>query len=334
MTAPAAATSGGTAGTGHELAFRDLRVDFGSGRTAMRAVDGVDLVVPPGAVVGLVGESGSGKSTLARAAVGLVPASSGEILLDGRPLPARQRRGRRPVQMVFQDPQSAFDPRQRLGEAIGEARPDLPRRERRAEAERVLELVQLDRALVDRLPGELSGGQRQRAALARALAARPDVLIADEITSALDVSVQGAVLNVLREVQRELALSMLFISHNLAIVRHVSDLVAVMYLGRIVELATPDDLVARPQHPYTELLLSAVPSMDDPDAVHAPTDPRLVTEPADPHAPPAGCRFHPRCPVGPLVIESRAECRTADPSPDAPARRHRAACHFAEKEAT
>ncbi|GAB2464660.1 ABC transporter ATP-binding protein [Jatrophihabitans fulvus] len=313
--------------TGHELAFRDVGVRYGSGRTALQAVDGVDLTVPPGAVVGLVGESGSGKSTLARAAVGLAPVTSGEILLDGAPIMVR--RGRRPVQMVFQDPQSAFDPRQRIGDAIGEARPDLDRRARRAEAERLLELVQLDGALAGRLPGELSGGQRQRAALARALAARPDVLVADEITSALDVSVQGAVLNVLREVQRELALSVLFISHNLAVVRHVSDVVAVMYLGRVVEVAPPDELVANPQHPYTRLLLSAVPSLDDPDLLHRPADARLVAEPADPHAPPPGCRFHPRCPVGPLVDDARELCRTDDPSAGAAERPHRAACHFA-----
>jgi peptide/nickel transport system ATP-binding protein len=220
-------------------------------------------------VVGLVGESGSGKSTLARAAVGLVAPAAGAIRLDGKPVP---RHGRRPLQMVFQDPYASLDPRMTAGESIAEAIPRgslrggagregviAGRTARHREAQRLAELVGLPPGTVDRLPGELSGGQRQRVALARALAGRPDVLIADEITSALDVSTQGAVLNLVRELQRELRLSMLFISHNLAVVRYVADFVAVMYQGRIVEHGPAEAVLSSPEHAYTRRLLAAVP---------------------------------------------------------------------------
>ena len=211
------------------LEFDAVRVRYGK----LTAVDGVSLTVPSGQVVGLVGESGSGKSTLARAAVGLAPVSGGRVRLGG--VDVRKLPRRRPLQMVFQDPYSSLDPRMAIGESITEAMPrDTSRGARRDEVTRLLELVQLDPERAAMLPGQLSGGQRQRVALARALAGQPRVLIADEITSALDVSVQGAVLNLVRDVQRRLALSMLFISHNLAVVRYVSDVVAVMYLGRIV----------------------------------------------------------------------------------------------------
>jgi peptide/nickel transport system ATP-binding protein len=242
-----------------ELRFQNVTVRYGTGRHAHVAAEAVDLVVPSGQVVGLVGESGSGKSTLARAAVGLVAPAAGAILLDGKPVP---RRGRRPLQMVFQDPYASLDPRMTAGESIAEA---IPRRvisgraARHREAARLAELVGLPPGTVDRQPGELSGGQRQRVALARALAGRPDVIIADEITSALDVSTQGAVLNLVRELQRELRLSMLFISHNLAVVRYVADFVAVMYQGRIVEHGPADEVLGRPRHAYTRRLLAAVP---------------------------------------------------------------------------
>ncbi len=264
-----------------ELRFENVTVRYGTGRHAHVAADSVDLVVPSGRVVGLVGESGSGKSTLARAAVGLVAPAAGAITLDGKPVP---RRGRRPLQMVFQDPYASLDPRMTTGESIAEA---IPRGARRAgpgadgtagegggrdgtgviagraarhrEAARLTELVGLPPGTVDRLPGELSGGQRQRVALARALAGRPDVIIADEITSALDVSTQGAVLNLVRELQRELRLSMLFISHNLAVVRYVADYVAVMYQGRIVEHGPAEAVLGNPAHAYTRRLLAAVP---------------------------------------------------------------------------
>jgi peptide/nickel transport system ATP-binding protein len=266
-----------------ELRFENVTVRYGSGRHAHVAVDGVDLVVPSGQVVGLVGESGSGKSTLARAAVGLVAPAGGRIVLDGQPVP---RRGRRPLQMVFQDPYASLDPRMTVGESIAEAIPrgsaSGGRAARRAEAARRADLVGLPAGTVDKYPAQLSGGQRQRVALARALAGRPDVIIADEITSALDVSTQGAVLNLVRDVQRELSLSMLFISHNLAVVRYVADHVAVMYRGRIVEHGPAGTVLENPGHAYTRQLLAAVPApgsridagepADDDDAVPEATE--------------------------------------------------------------
>lgn len=240
-----------------ELRFEDVTVRYGH----RVAVDGVSLVVPPGEVVGLVGESGSGKSTLARAAVGLVPVHGGRILLDDQPVPVRGRR--RPVQMVFQDPYSSLDPRMSVGASIAEAMPKGPRgtsrAERRTEVARLLELVHLDAHRASARPADLSGGQRQRVALARALAARPAVVVADEITSALDVSIQGAVLNLVRELQAELGLSFLFISHNLAVVRYVASHVAVMHHGRIVEQGPTARVLAEPADDYTRTLLAAVP---------------------------------------------------------------------------
>jgi len=241
------------------LVFDDVVVRFG--RTT--AVDGVSLTVPAGQVVGLVGESGSGKSTLARAAVGLVPLHAGRILLGDQPVPARGRR--RPLQMVFQDPYSSLDPRMTIGECVAEAMPPgRSRAARRAEVERLLELVHLDPSRARARPSQLSGGQRQRVALARALAGEPQVVIADEITSALDVSIQGAMLNLVRELQRELGLSMLFISHNLAVVRYVASHVAVMREGRIVEQGPTGQVLAEPEHDYTRELLAAVPGSTTP----------------------------------------------------------------------
>jgi peptide/nickel transport system ATP-binding protein len=319
-----------------ELTFEDVTVRFGTRRRGLTAVDRVNLTVPAGTVVGLVGESGSGKSTLARAAVGLTPLTGGRILLDGRP-PGRTSRGaaRRPLQLVFQDPYSSLDPRMTAGASIAEAIPRGAIRgaaARREEVGRLLELVGLAADRAGEYPAALSGGQRQRVALARALAGRPDVIIADEITSALDVSVQGTVLNLVRDLQRRMRLSMLFISHDLTVVRYVSDLIAVMYLGRIVEYGPADDVLADPRHPYTRELLAAAPrpgtapvDLPDPDpALRAVAD----AEPADPHHPPPGCRFHPRCPIGPLVRDDRAICRETEPV--AEGHRHRAACHFAE----
>ncbi|MEV0280515.1 ATP-binding cassette domain-containing protein [Streptomyces sp. NPDC050610] len=335
-----------------ELIFEQVSVRYGTRRSGLTAVDGVSLTVPSGQVVGLVGESGSGKSTLARSAVGLAPVSAGRVLLDGADV--RRSARRRPLQMVFQDPYSSLDPRMSIGASISEAMPRdggprfAARRSgaRRAEVARLLELVNLDPDRAGMLPGRLSGGQRQRVALARALAARPRVVIADEITSALDVSVQGAVLNLVRDVRRQLGLSMLFISHNLAVVRYLSDIVAVMYLGRIVEAGPTEQVLSDPQHPYTRELLSAAPSWDTPLFEHAEHAGRFEdtggagavgaggaeavdAEPSDPHHPPAGCRYHPRCGLGPLVRSDRDLCRTADPARDAERRPHRAACHFA-----
>jgi peptide/nickel transport system ATP-binding protein len=317
-----------------ELRFDGVSVHYGSRRGGLTAVDRVRLTVPSGSVVGLVGESGSGKSTLARAAVGLSPVSAGRVLLDGtdvRRLPRRPR----PLQMVFQDPYSSLDPRMTIGESIAEAMPrgaDRGGRARRAEVARLLELVSLDPDRAAVLPGRLSGGERQRVAIARALAGRPEVVIADEITSALDVSVQGAVLNLIRDVQRRLGLTMLFISHNLAVVRYISDHVAVMYFGQIVEVGPVERLLADPQHPYTRELIESAPSRQGELLATEPTtEPttEAVAEPPDPHHPPAGCRFHLRCPVGPLVRPDREICLAVDPAEVAAERDHRAACHFA-----
>jgi len=230
-----------------ELRFDHVSVRYGH----HLAVDDVTLTVPSGQVVGLVGESGSGKSTLAATAVGLVGVTAGQVLVDG------ETRHRRKVQMVFQDPYSSLDPRMSIGGSIAEA---MPRgTNKKAEVARLLELVNLDPGRAAALPARLSGGQRQRVALARALAGQPEVIIADEITSALDVSVQGAVLNLVRELQRRLGLSMLFISHNLAVVRYVSDRIAVMKDGRIVEEGPAEQVLTAPAHEYTRELLAAAP---------------------------------------------------------------------------
>ncbi len=318
-----------------ELRFEDVTVRYGTGRRAMKAVDGVSLTVPSGQVVGLVGESGSGKSTLARAAVGLAPVAAGRVLLDGKEANHRTPgRAGRPVQMVFQDPYASLDPRMRVGDSVAEA---IPRAAadgtggRRAEVTRLFGLVGLDAGHVFARPAELSGGQRQRVALARALAGRPEVVIADEITSSLDVSVQGTVLNLVRDLQRQMRLGMLFISHNLAVVRYVSDVIAVMYLGRIVECGPAHEVLADPRHPYTRELLAAAPRRDGYAWETAGEGDGTVTdvEPPDPHHVPTGCRFHPRCPVGPLVLSGRTDCLTLDPSSGAADRVHSTACHFA-----
>jgi peptide/nickel transport system ATP-binding protein len=313
------------------LELRSLTVRFGNGRHALTAVDGVDLSVPDGSVVGLVGESGSGKSTLARAVAGLTPVQSGQLLLDGQPLGNRRsRRQRRQIQMVFQDPAASLNPRMTAADTLSEALSarGVPRRERCSETGRLLELVRLDPDQAMALPRQLSGGQRQRVALARAIATEPELLICDEITSALDVSVQGAVLNLLTQLRQTLGLNMLFISHNMAAVRHMSDIIAVMYLGRIVEIAPTDQLLSNPQHPYTRLLIDSVPEIQTHPG--ADTGTQLIdAEPADPHRPPPGCRFHPRCAVGPVVDHTRDNCRVVDPQTLGAHRAHHAACHYA-----
>jgi peptide/nickel transport system ATP-binding protein len=316
------------------LAARSITVRFGHGDGGLTAVDRVDLEVLEGATVGVVGESGSGKSTLARGLTGLVPLAGGDVLLDGAPVRKRHGGravdGRRRVQMIFQDPFASLNPRMTVGDAIAEAAlvgGGARRGTRREEVRRYLELVHLDPDLAGRLPRRLSGGQRQRVAIARALAARPEVLIADEITSSLDVSVQSAVLNLMRELRRELGISMMFVSHNLATVRYVSDSLAVMYLGRIVEVGPTEAVVSEPQHPYTRALLAAVPRMGDSPAA-GPAEVELG-DPPDPHHPPPGCHFHPRCPIGPAVVPERRVCVEQDPRDGAGERPHRTFCHFA-----
>ncbi|MGW0671093.1 ABC transporter ATP-binding protein [Streptomyces sp. NPDC002746] len=320
-----------TTGSGLELDEVTVRHDGPLG--PVTAVDRVSLDVPAGTTVGLVGESGSGKSTLARAVVGLDPLYGGRVAVGGREYGGRraaERRGLgRQVQLVFQDPETALDPRMTVQQSIAEAAGAFVRLDRRDRARRVaglLEQVGLDAGCAGRLPRQLSGGQLQRVAVARALAVDPAVLIADEITSALDVSVRAALLSTLRDLQRRMGFAMLFISHDLTAVRHVSDTVAVMYLGRIVETAATEHLLQGPCHPYTRALLSAVPRLHPGGS---PPDGALPAgEPPDPASPPTGCRFHPRCPVGPDRLPGRDVCAVRDPQEDSGGRPHRAACHF------
>jgi peptide/nickel transport system ATP-binding protein len=306
-------------------------VRYGAGADAFTAVDRIDLALPEGMTVGVVGESGCGKSTMARAIVGLVPVASGQILLDGVDRTSHRSRAsrdfRRRVQMIFQDPYASLNPRATVREMlieifanVAEVRP----RERLAAALRVLDLVGLSSSSLDRYPHQFSGGQRQRIAIARALAVGPEVIIHDEVTSSLDVSVQATILNLLREVQRELHLSYVFISHDLATVRYMSTSISVMYLGRIVEKAPRDGLFKSPAHPYTRALIESIPKFGSRTA-SAP----LIGDLPDPHHPPPGCRFSTRCPVGPRMDPSRTICVQQDPQVGSEARPHSAACHFA-----
>ncbi|CCH30098.1 ATP-binding cassette domain-containing protein [Actinosynnema sp. NPDC047251] len=249
---------------------RDLVVGYGRGARRVRAVRGVGFAVPAGTTLGLLGESGSGKSTIARVAVGLEQATSGDVLVDGESvLGPAGRRARSRVQMVFQDPYSSLDPRMTVGRSIAEG-VHAGRRQPKVDGSLpddpagLLELVGLDPSFARRLPHQLSGGQRQRVALARALGARPAVLLADEITSALDVSVQGTVLNLFRRIQRDLGLSSVFISHNLAVVRYVCDQVAVLDRGELVEMGPVEKVLSEPEHPATRALVAAVPQIGVP----------------------------------------------------------------------
>nr|WP_274637649.1 ATP-binding cassette domain-containing protein [Microbacterium bovistercoris] len=267
-----------------DLIIEDLVVTFGHGRSEFRAVDDVSLTVPHGTIVGLVGESGSGKSTVARTVAGFQKASSGRIALGGRDLLRTRGVGRkeraREVQMIFQDPYSSLNPRMTVGETIAEAlatHTDQRSAERRRGVQDLLELVRLKSAAAEQYPAQLSGGMRQRVAIARCLAVKPQLIVADEITSALDASVQGAVLNLLRELQRELGLSMLFITHNLAAVRYIADTTAVMQRGRIVEIGDAAEVVARPTHPYTRSLVSAIPRIEHAGSDHLLTDTEALT---------------------------------------------------------
>jgi len=313
------------------LTVQDLTVVFGSGRSRLTAVDGVSFAVPPGGTLGLVGESGSGKSTIARALVGLVPTAGGTIRLDGTDVTSDRARDarsfRRRVQMVFQDPYGSLNPRMTVGATILEAvslQGKASTAERRSEVLRAIELVGLSPSALDRYPHQFSGGQRQRISIARALAVHPEVLIMDEVTSALDVSIQASIINLLKELQRELHLSYLFISHDLSVVGAMSDVVAVMYLSRLVESAAPDELFNAPEHPYTRGLIGSVPEF----GVKRRRAP-IPGQVPDPRFPPSGCRFHTRCPVGPAHRLDREICRTDDPQTAAASRPHSAACHFA-----
>jgi oligopeptide transport system ATP-binding protein len=292
-----------------------VRRGFGRTRVAgiVRAVDGVSLAVERGEVLGLVGESGCGKSTLARTILQLVPATEGVVVLEGRNLTAANAAevmaARRKLQMVFQDPYSSLNPRLTVFAALAEpmlvhrvcAPADVP-----AQVAELMQRVGLAPRLLRKYPHEFSGGQRQRIAVARALAMRPKVIVADEPVSALDVSVQAQILNLLSHLVREMELTLIFISHDLSVVKHISDRVAVMYLGKIVELGRAEDVIERPRHPYTQALVSAIPR-PEPDTERARQRIVLTGDPPSPLHPPAGCAFHPRCPF------AQEKCRLTAP---------------------
>ncbi|HUU59816.1 MAG TPA: oligopeptide/dipeptide ABC transporter ATP-binding protein [Phycisphaerae bacterium] len=288
------------AATGLKTYFPVRRGMFGEKRF-VRAVDGVDLWVRRGRTLGLVGESGSGKTTVGRTILRLVPATAGRVVFDGVDVfslvRSDMRSLRRRMQVIFQDPVGSLNPRMTVEGIVSEplaVHASLSRRERRIRVGDLLERVGLSAAYAKRYPHEFSGGQRQRIGIARALGPNPDFIVCDEPISALDVSIQGQILNLLNDLQDELGLSYLFIAHNLAVVEHFADEVAVMYLGRIVEYAARDTIYANPRHPYTQSLLSAVP---EPDPAKRSTHVRLPGEIPSPISPPSGCPFHPRCPL-------------------------------------
>jgi oligopeptide/dipeptide ABC transporter ATP-binding protein len=291
-------------------------------RLQVTALDGVDLAVRPGESLGIVGESGCGKSTLARVLVGLVPLTSGMLSIDGQAVGLKRSRPmRRHIQMVFQDPSSSLNPARTVEQILGEllrAHRLVPSDRVKARCHELLDLVHLPRSVLAVKPRQLSGGQRQRVGIARALALEPEVLIADEAVAALDVSVQATILNLLSDLRHQLGLTLIFISHDLSVVRHVSDELAVMYLGRIVEHGSADAVFGEPRHPYTRALIAASPQLYAPKGRRAST---VLGEPPSPIHLPPGCRFAPRCPI------RQDRCEQEDPNltgqPD-----HRAACFY------
>ncbi|MET4700003.1 peptide/nickel transport system ATP-binding protein [Constrictibacter sp. MBR-5] len=291
----------------------------------VRAVDKVDLTIAEGEVVGLVGESGCGKSTLGRIIAGILPQSEGTVAFRGRDVSALKGKDARDaalkIQMIFQDPYASLNPRMRVAEIIGEA----PRHHGLVSAqgldayvEEVMLRVGLDPSFKRRYPHQFSGGQRQRIGIARALAVKPDFLVCDEAVAALDVSIQAQVLNLFMDLRSELGLTYLFISHDLGVVEHLSDRVAIMYLGRVVEMAATEELFAAPNHPYTQALLREVPRLDSRRRTFEPVKGEIPS----PLSPPPGCHFHPRCP---FAVD---RCRTEQPALREVAPGRISACHL------
>jgi len=312
-------------------AFKHFPIGGFSG-AAVRAVDGVALEVMRGETLGLVGESGCGKSTLARLVTGLLPATAGSIVFDGNDITklrgGRLRRVRQKMQMIFQDPFASLDPRMTVGDILQEPLDNFSVgsvRERRRRVQELLRLVGLNPNFTNRYPHEFSGGQRQRIGIARALALNPSFIVCDEPVSALDVSIQAQIINLLQDLQREFNLTYLFIAHDLAVVRHLSDRIAVMYLGKVVETADRNDIYDRPQHPYTKALLSSIP-VPDPIVEMGRAPITLKGEIPSPVNPPSGCRFHPRCPIARVP----GVCDEVEPALEPHgAADQAAACHFA-----